>query len=299
MKRVLKYLLITVVVIGVLIGIAVALAVSLSERKAQRKIEVNSPLVAYASGPEALAQGKYLFDSRGCGECHGGNGAGRVMIDSPNGLFVKTPNITPAGVVAQYTERDWERAIRHGIKPDGRPIFIMPSEDYNRLTDADLAAVVAYTRSLPSVDGGGAVVRRPLIINALYAAGEIRDAAEKIDHTLPPAKPVEVGVSVAHGAYVANTCIGCHGPGLSGGKIPGTPPSWPAAANLTPGAGSVMPLYDSVDKFKAMMRTGKRPGGGEVSKVMPFESLKAFNDVDLEALYAYLKTVPGRAAGSR
>ena len=109
--------------------------------------------------------------------------------------------------------------------------------------------------------GGGAEFSLPLPVKALYVVGVVKDAAEKIDHSLPPATPVAEGVTPEHGRYVANACFGCHGEGLSGGKIPGGPPAWPAAANLTPGEGSVMPVYDSADKLKAMFRSGKRANG--------------------------------------
>lgn len=45
------------------------------------------------------------------------------------------------------------RSIRHGLAPSGRPLRLMPSEDYNRLTDDDLAAVVAWVRQLPPASG--------------------------------------------------------------------------------------------------------------------------------------------------
>ena len=115
-------------------------------------------------------------------------------------------------------------------------------------------------------------------------------------HSLPPAQPVAEAVNAQHGAYVANMCIGCHGEHLSGGKIPGGPPDWPAAANLTPGEGSAMVRYKDADQFTAMMRSGKRPDGTAI-QVMPFESLSKMDDVDLPALYAFLKTLPPRAAG--
>ena len=124
------------------------------------------------------------------------------------------------------------------------------------------------------------------------------DAAQRIDHSLPPAQPVAEGVTVEHGKYVGNMCIGCHGEKLSGGKIPGGPPDWPAAANITPGDGSSMTRYPDAAAFSAMMRSGKRPDGTPI-KVMPFESISKISDVDLQALYAYLKTVPAKAAGGR
>jgi mono/diheme cytochrome c family protein len=247
-----------------------------------------------------VEQGAYLFRSRGCVDCHGANGAGRVAIDN-GGLLVIGPNLTRGAnsVVGAYSERDWVRTLRHGVKPDGRPVLIMPSEDYSRLTDADTASLILYVRQLPAVDGKAATVRYPLPLKLMYGFGLVRDAAEKIEHTLPPSPAVPATVSIAHGAYVSNACIGCHGAQLSGGKVPGGPPDWPAAANLTPGKGSVMPQYANADAFARMLRTGNRPDGSAVDRAMPFESLREMNDVDIAALYAFLQSRPPRDAGSR
>lgn len=288
-------------------GLAVLLAVGavmvgleLAQDKMQRQVKVDVRPVAIASDASTLARGKYLYDSRGCVDCHGANGGGREFINDGKGMRVAGPNISPGAgnVVLRYTPEDWVRTLRHGVKPDGRPVFIMPSEDYNRLTNEDLGALVAYVKSLPPVSGAAAVLELPLPVRVLYGFGAIRDAAQKIDHTLPPAKAVAEGVNPAHGSYVANMCIGCHGAGLSGGKIPGAPPDWAAASNLTPGEGSVMARYPDAATFVAMLRSGKRPDGTAIS-VMPFESLRALSDVDAQAVYAFLKTVPARAAGQR
>lgn len=284
----------------VIAGLAGAAQV-LADRKAQRRLELPAQTVAVGGDAATLARGRYLFESRGCMDCHGANGRGRVVIDDASGLYVRAPNITTRsdGAVAHYTVEDWVRTIRHGVKPDGRPVLIMPSEDYNRLTDADLGALISYVKQLPAGEGPAAELRLPLVVKALYAAGVVKDAAEKIDHALPPSRPVPEGINAAHGAYVAAMCIGCHGAGLSGGKIPGAPPSWPAAANLTPGRGSAMARYDTAEKFITMLRTGKRPDGSEVSRVMPFEALRLLSDTDAAALHLYLQGVPARAAGGR
>ncbi|MEP6504615.1 MAG: c-type cytochrome, partial [Betaproteobacteria bacterium] len=137
------------------------------------------------------------------------------------------------------------------------------------------------------------------LVKSLYAAGVIRDAAEKIDHALPVATAVAQDGTSRHGAYVANMCIGCHGTTLSGGKIPGAPPSWPAAANLTPGTGSAVARYASAHQFRAMLRSGRRPDGTAVSEVMPFGSLRELDDQEVTALYAYLKELKPVAAGNR
>ncbi len=300
LRKTLKVAAIALALVAIVAIAAVFTAHSMGESKLARTVDVRVVPVAYATDAAALRRGKYLFESRGCGECHGMTGAGRVMFEDSGGLHVRAPNITPSpgSVVAAYQEADWVRAIRHGVSPRGRALLIMPSEDYNRLTDTDFASLVAYTRSLPPAAGPAGEVRLPPWVKALYGAGAMRDAAEKIDHRLPPSAPVAVAASVEHGSYVANMCIGCHGAGLAGGKIPGSPPDWPPAPKLTPGEGSAMARYDSLDKFVAMMRTGKRPDATAVSNVMPFASLARMNDVDLQALYAYLGTVSARKAGS-
>jgi mono/diheme cytochrome c family protein len=275
-------------------------AAMLGDRKAQRRVDVALQALPPSSDAAAIERGRYLFLSRGCTECHGVDGAGKDVVNDGRGLRIRAPNITPApgSVVAGYGADDWERTIRHGVAPDGRPLLVMPSEDYNRLTNDDLGALVAYLRRMPAREGGGAVLDLPLPMRALYGLGLIRDAAEKIDHRLAPSTPVPEAATAQHGAYVANACIGCHGAQLSGGRIPGAPPDWPAAANLTPGEGSAMPRYADAQAFAAMMRSGRRPDGSAVSPVMPFVALKELNDTDLKALYLHLKGLPPRAAGS-
>jgi len=287
--------------LAALAGTALVAGAQLGERKAQRTVAVVLQGVPFRDDAASLERGRYLYLSRGCGECHGANGAGSEFINDGKGMRVRAPNITPGAgsAVAAYGPADWERTVRHGVKPDGRPLMVMPSEDYNRLTDDDLAALVAHVRHLPPVEGDGALVQLPAMVKVLYAAGVVRDAAETIDHRLPPSKPVPEAVTATHGAYVANACIGCHGAQLSGGKIPGTPPEWPAAANLTPGEGSVLPRYADAQAFTAMLRTGKRPDGSAISPVMPFAALKEINDVDAHALFLHLQGLPPVPAGRR
>ena len=73
-------------------------------------------------------------------------------------------------------------------------------------------------------------------------------------------------------------------------EVPGGPPDWPAAANLTPGEGSAMGRYPDAESFAAMLKSGKRPDGQEI-KVMPFGSLREMNDTDVRALHLYLRSL--------
>lgn len=283
----------------VLIGVgAGALGLYLAQHKMQRRVDLSVQPVAYRSDAASIERGKYLFASRGCADCHGSTGTGRFFLEEANGLRIAGPNITTAagGTVAAYQPVDWVRSIRHGVSPQGRALMIMPSEDYNRFTDDDLASLVAYVRSLPPGAGMGAIVELPLPVRALYGFGLIKDAAARIDHSLPPQQPVPEGVTAAHGQYVANMCLGCHGEALAGGKIPGGPPDWPPAANLTPGEGSVMGRYPDADALISMFRSGKRPDGSVIG-VMPFASLREMSETDLRALYLHLKALPPRPHG--
>jgi len=291
MKVWLRRTLIGVFSLVVLLAVVVAGLVWNGERKRGRVVALpalKSP--AFADDAAARERGAYLYASRGCADCHGANGAGRVFVDNGS-LRIKGPAIHagPGSVTLQYKAEDWDRVLRHGVKPNGQPAMIMPSEDYNRFTDADFVAVVAYVRTLPPAGGGAAEITLPLPVRALYGAGLIKDAAAKVDHSLPTQAPVAEGATLEHGQYVANMCKGCHGPELAGGKIPGGPPDWPPAAKLTKGDGNAMDRYPSAESLISMFRNGKRADGSAV-QVMPFESLAKMNDTDLRALHLYLKS---------
>ncbi|HEU5297098.1 MAG TPA: c-type cytochrome [Burkholderiaceae bacterium] len=293
MKTWIRRALVGVLSLLVLLAVALAGLVWNGERKRARTVQLptlNSP--AFTDDPAARERGAYLYASRGCTDCHGADGVGRVFVDDPNGLKIKGPAIHsgPGSMTAGYTPQDWDRIVRHGVKRNGQPALIMPSEDYNRFSDADFAALVSYVRALPGNGGGAAVIELPLPVRALYGAGYIQDAAAKIDHALPVQQPVPEGVSVDYGRYVANTCLGCHGPQLAGGPIPGGPPDWPPAARLNNGADSALARYPSAESLIALFRSGKRADGSEV-KVMPFGSFSKMSDTDLRALYAYLRSL--------
>lgn len=293
MNRWIRRSLLGVAALALLGGATLATGQLLAEHKMNRRIDLVPVPLVLKTDAATLARGEYLYRSRGCADCHGHNGGGRTFVED-GGLKLAGPNISPGpgSAVAGYRAEDWERTLRHGVKPDGRPVMVMPSEDYARMTDTDTAAIASYVKSLPPVAGGAAVVQFPAPVRALYGLGLMHDAAAKIDHTLPPAQPVAEGVTVEHGRYVAQMCVGCHGAQLAGGKIAGAPPDWPAAADLRPGAAGLAPYADA-DTMLRMFRTGRAPDGRAL-KVMPFEALGQLNDTDARALHLYLRS---RSAG--
>jgi mono/diheme cytochrome c family protein len=117
---------------------------------------------------DPVRRGAYLVTIGHCMECHSawsrgasdfkaGLGAGGrpfpAREGSPEGTPpVIVPNITPnptAGIGA-WTDAEIVRAITHGVARDGRSLKPpMAYGYYAALTDADLADIVAYLRSVP------------------------------------------------------------------------------------------------------------------------------------------------------
>ncbi len=267
-----------------------------SEYRLRRTYRVTAHPIAAAPGTagDLVAHGRHVATVRGCTDCHGANLGGRVMIDVPAvGRFVGA-NLT-SGRRVPLTDADWERAVRHGVRRDGTPLIVMPANEFTGMSDEDLAAVIAYARSLPPVVTPLPANRVGPVLRALSVAGQASVAAAQIDHAKPHPARVAPAPTAGYGAYMATGCTGCHGAGFGGGKIPGAPPDWKPAANLTPaGIGH----YTEADFIRAL-RTGRRPGGAPIDTAMPWKMTREMTDVELRALYAYLRTLPARPYGSR
>jgi mono/diheme cytochrome c family protein len=125
----------------------------------QRKVDVTVKGVPFRDDAASLERGRYLFASRGCVDCHGAKGGGAVFVDDGKGLRIAGPNISPGpgSVVAGYTPEDWVRSIRHGVNPKGHALMVMPSEDYNRLTDDDWPRWSPTCAAWSPATGGAAV----------------------------------------------------------------------------------------------------------------------------------------------
>jgi mono/diheme cytochrome c family protein len=189
------------------------------------------------------------------------------------------------------------RAIRRGVHRDGTSLVVMPSEVYVRLSEPDLAALVAYVRQLPPVDRVVPATRFGPLGRALLAAGKLNILVAAKTPALPLAPGVPAGPTREYGRYLADVtgCHGCHGFGLSGGRVAG-PSSFPPAANLTPAgrAGG----WTEAEFFRAL-REGRRPDGSTINEFMPWRMYAQMTDDELRALRAYLRSVPARPFGNK
>lgn len=256
--------------------------------------------VAIPSDPESVALGEHLVTTRGCRECHGADLSGQVLIDDPMFARLAAPNLTSGegSATADFEPEDWDRAIRHGVGGDGRLLFIMPSMDYNALSDKDLGDLVAYIRSLPPVDHDLPSRRLGPMGRMLLLRGELQPVAESIDHEREQDEAPPRGATVAYGAYLANVCMGCHGEGFSGGRIPGDPPDSHPAGNLTPDDATGIGTWTE-EEFIETIRTGVNPRGHELGEGMPWEAIAQYGDDELQALYRYFMTLPPTPMGNR
>ena len=261
---------------------------------------------ATAQTQPRLERGAYLMQSIvACGNCHtpqGPNGplpgrelAGGLVFDEKP-FTAHASNITPDPEtgIGTWTDAQLVTAIREGKRPDGSLIGPpMPIGLYRGLSDNDVAAIVAYMRSVPPVKNAvpKSVYRMPLPPGYGPPVGGVPD--------VPPSD------KLAWGRYLAGPaghCMDCHsrpgpqgGPdlanGLGAGGMPFNGP-WGTslASNLTPrGIG-----HYSDAQLKTVITTGVRPDGSRLKPPMGTAYYARMTAPDLDALVVYLRTLPPR-----
>ena len=249
----------------------------------------------------AVARGQHLVESfYACGECHGADCGGGVMVDDPATIGrILGQNLTlgTGSRTLKYTAADWDRIVRHGVKPNGTGTP-MPSKDFFEMSDRELSDIVSYIRSLPAVNKEVPPVALGPLGKVLVATGQIVLSADVhptkhvIDHALlPPAALADA----TFGKHLAQTCTGCHRDNFAGGKILGGPPDWPPARNLTP-TGLVGWTFED---FQRALLEGKSKNG--VALLEPMASMpkmaKNMTETELQALWAYIKDLPAQPTG--
>lgn len=293
---------------ALLVGAALALAPTLfaacaasREDLVDEKLEIAPVALEVPDGPEAIAEGRRLYLSRGCVDCHEEELSGKLMIDDPFVGRVAGSNLTPGegSAVRGYTAADFERALRHGVRPDGTPLVVMPSQEYYWLSDAEVGALIAYIRSAPPVDEVHPEPEIRCVGRALHAFGAIPLVPAKIiDHDAPrPDVPVESATAENGERLARMTCAGCHGASFSGGPIPGVT-GGAVPTNLTPDLETGLGRWTEADFLRAM-REGKRPDGSAIDPSMPWQGFRHMTDDELQGLWAFLRTLPPLDEGNR
>lgn len=301
MRRALKWL-------GILVAVLLLGAVAMisyvwfaSEAMFAERYDRAGQSFAIPDDAASIAEGERLATARGCAECHGAD-LGGAILDVGIAKFWG-PNLTsdPDGAATRLPDpASWELAVRHGIGSDGRSLLMMPAHELVRMPVEELGKIVAYARSLPPVSRPAQPHELSLVARGLGVFDMFPLVAAPItDHALADAPKPPRGPTVAYGEHLAKmACVGCHGEGLSGGRIPGTPPSIPVVTNLTPDPETGLGRWSQVD-FTTAIRKGTRPDGTAIDPFMPAKSFAALDDVELAALWAYFRSLPARPKGGR
>lgn len=287
-------------VLGFVLGAAVLLLVAVLgwasvKFSAQAHRTTAYPLAGFSQHVKgSAARGKYLVTVRmTCVECHGQDLSGGTVIDDPVAGHVHGSNITPFKLKA-WSDAEIIRTLRHGVSKDGHPLLIMPSEDYQSMSEPDMADIVAYLRSVPPVDKPDQPSTAGPLLKVFWALGKTPQVfgIDMIDHQRPFAPVVKAAVTPAFGKYIfMNTCVGCHRENLQGGPMPGTPPDWAVPANITQDA---LGGWSEADFIKTL-KTGVNPSGAKLRlpMAMILKYTPKFSNTELKALWAYIRTVQG------
>jgi len=245
------------------------------------------PVTGAAMSPtDQLARGEHLAVTL-CAACHTTNGelplSGGINMSDDVGMPMGdlfAPNLTPAGDVKDLSDSDIWRLFRHGVFPDGR-LTVMPVSALQKLSDDDLNAVIAYLRSQPAVQyETPAYNPSPLLALAVGAGIFPMKLAPVTEAVSAPPKDA----TLEYGAYITSysDCAACHGANLDG-KVS---PPLPTGPNLRVVKGWV------ADQFVSTMRTVVNPAGHELQPPMPWKSFAKLDDVELTAMWLYLKSLP-------
>jgi len=303
MKKLLKRATLGVGAIALLAGAALG-AVSLkansilAQNFETHRIKLDFP---DSADQAAIERGRHLVDSRyGCAACHGANLAGGVMLDeAPIGRLFG-PNLTrgKGSVVEGYDMAEWDRSVRHGVKPSGRA-SLMPAEDFFRMSDAELLDIVAYARALPPTDNRVDTPSLGPVGKVLLVLGKFPLAARLQEPTRAHAAvPPETSDSSEFGQHLIATCTGCHRQNLAGGPMPFGPPDWPAAANLTSHESGLGTW--SYEDFDRALTEGISKDGHALKKPMTdvVAGTRQMLPTERKAIWTYLRSLTSAPDGT-
>lgn len=212
--------------------------------------------------------------------------------------MVMPPNITPAAL-KDWSDDDIIKAITRGINKKGDTLFpIMPYHSYSKLAKSDVLAIVAYIRTLKSIER--TTMPRKLEV-PMSMFGPLPDG------NLDKNKIPDPADKIAYGGYLvtAAACADCHTPMgpqgpdfskvFSGGTVFENQLFKVAVGNITPDSATGLGTWTEemfVKKFKNnASEEVLNIHPGRQNTFMPWYMYGKMKDDDLKAMYAFLRTV--------
>lgn len=311
MKKFLKYTVYTVVtiIVIVLMGVSYIMLGMPNVGKAEN--------ITIERTAQRVDRGKYLANSVcSCIDCHSGRdwskfggpvlentiGAGGIKIDAkhkfPGEVYI--PNITPYNL-KNWTDGELFRVITTGVKKDGSAMFpIMPYAFYSKMSREDVYSIIAYLRTLKAQKTSYPKPKLDFPLNIL-----VNTMPQKANLSEMP----NPGDTVKYGGYLVQIgfCKLCHSPGeakpivgmeFAGGR---EMMAWSGgtvrSANITPdpetgiGSWTKAQFVNHFRQYADSTYKGIPVKPGAYQTVMPWYNLGSMKPSDLEAIYAYLRTV--------
>ena len=260
-----------------------------------------------AMAQSAVERGGYLVNTiMTCANCHSPKGpppavagkdySGGLRFDEPP-FDVTAPNITPdkdTGI-GNWTDAQIKTLLLTGKNPHGiQAAEVMPTAFYPILTPGDLDGIVAYLRSLTPVKN------------------KVADPVYKIalpHHVFPGAEKsysqADLNDKLKRGFYLATIghCMECHTPfappggpdfanslGKGGREFPGP---WGVLKSRNITSHKTAGIGDWTDaEIKTAITRGKRKDGTPLKGPMGYQYYAKMTDADLDAVIAYLRTLP-------
>jgi mono/diheme cytochrome c family protein len=201
--------------------------------------------------------------------------------------------------IGKLTDAEIARTMRHAVGSDGR--CIMPFMPFAGMSDEDLTALISYLRSQEPVKNPLKKTEFSFLVKAVMAFGMIKPEGAKES----PPKSVPMEPTVAYGNYLANhvaNCVGCHTlRDMKTGALIGIPYAGGMemapdeftqgygfiTPNLTPDPETgVMAAWDE-ETFISRFKLGR----GNSHSPMPWGAFSRINDMELKAIYLYLKSL--------
>jgi mono/diheme cytochrome c family protein len=259
---------------------------------------------AYAETP--VERGSYLVNTiMTCANCHSPKGPPQVVAgkDFSGGLRfneppfdVTAPNITEDKEtgIGSWSDADIKKLLRTGVRPNGVPIaVVMPTGFYDIITDGDMDAIVAYLRTIAPISN-----KVPAPIYKMQTVRQVFPGGEK------PYTPDMLKDPMKNGFYLATIghCMECHTPlvkgqhdwtadlGRGGMEFPGP---WGVSVSRNITSSKTKGIGDWTDaEIKRAITTGVDKDGKKLNGPMGFPYYAHMTDADLDAVIAWVRTVP-------
>jgi mono/diheme cytochrome c family protein len=265
-------------------------------------------LGAASAQSDLVKRGDYLVNGiLTCGNCHSPKGpagdipgklfSGGLSWDEPP-FKVTAPNITQDKEtgIGKWSDADIKKVLRTGIRPNGVHVaMVMPTGFYHIMTDRDLDAVVAYLRTLKPISNK--------VADPIYKMPQV-------DHVLPggekPYTEAMMSDKVKKGFYLSTIahCMECHTPmdkgarqwdtrlGAGGFDFPG-PWGVSTSRNITSSKTKGIGAWTD-DDIKRAITTGVSKDGSHLKPPMGFHYYSTLTAGDLDAVVAWLRTLPAK-----